>query len=263
MKPFNPSQPNSTAQQIISRHFYTENLYSLRSTRPEEFVFKAGQYARLGLEIDGKMVWRAYSITSAPSDNRLDYLLVTVPGGQFTSELKKLEIGAQIYIDQQSFGFMTPDRFVDGEILWMIATGTGVGPFLAMLREPGLWQQFTRLILVHGTRSVSESAHADEFAAMAAHAPFAGTRASLTYLQAISGELMTADSAALPGRITALLDNGALETAADQTLHVDQSRVMLCGNPAMIEDMRTRLHARQMRPCRRAAPGQFVTENYW
>ena len=263
MQPLDPNTPKTSAEQIIWRHRWTDTLYSLRSTRPHGFAFKAGQYARLGLEIDGAMVSRAYSITSTPDDDFLEYLIVTVRNGQFTSTLDDLEIGAAIQVDRLSYGFMTPDRFTEGAALWMLATGTGVGPYISMLRERGIWRQFARLILVHGTRTQAESAYAEELAAMVDQAPFADARARLTYVQAISGAVAAPGRSVLVGRITALLQGGDLEFTVGEKLDVERARVMLCGNPAMIEDVRTLLHARGMRPCRRALPGQFVTENYW
>ena len=209
------------------------------------------------------MVWRAYSITSTPADDFVEYLIVTVPTGPFTQALKKMVIGDLLQVDQQSFWFMTPDRFVDGDALWMIATGTGLGPFVSMLRERLVWDRFARLVLVHGARTSAELAYAEEFAAMVARPPFACTPPVLTVLHALTRDGATTATGLLHGRITTLLEGGVLESAAGLVLEVTQSRVMLCGNPAMIEDMRTLLHARQMRPSRRALPGQFVTENYW
>jgi ferredoxin--NADP+ reductase len=157
---------------------------------------------------------------------------------------------------------MTADRFTDGDELWMLATGTGIGPYISMLRDPAVWQRFSRLVLVHGVRHAEELSYADELRAMR-DAPPPGAKAKLTLLQAVSREEPAADSHMLHGRITTLLEHGALERAAGIALTLEHSRVMLCGNPDMIEDMRTLLHARGMRPCRRMKPGHFVTENYW
>lgn len=257
------SSPSATLQTITRFDWWTDTLVSFRTTRPLHYQFKAGQYARLGLSIDGQLVWRAYSITSAPEDAYLEYLLVTVPGGGFTSALKLLVPGDTISLDRQSFGFMTADRFVDGETLWMIATGTGIGPYLSMLRTPQIWQRFGRLVLVHGVRDTAELAYADALNTMVQTPPFPQHAGRLTVLQTVTRGLHHVPLPMLTGRVTALLENGALEHAAGATIDAASARVMLCGNPAMIEDMRKLLHARGMRPCRRTLPGQFVTENYW
>jgi len=154
------------------------------------------------------------------------------------------------------FGFMTESRFADGEDLWMLATGTGVGPFISILRDRALWQRWRHLVLVHCVRHPDELAYRDELAALAASAD--GGR--LRLLQLVTRE---ATGSHLHGRITTLLQNGELERAAGLPLNAEQSRVMLCGNPAMIEETRKLLHERGMKPVRRLNPGQFVTENYW
>jgi ferredoxin--NADP+ reductase len=139
----------------------------------------------------------------------------------------------------------------------MLATGTGVGPFISILRDQPLWQRWRHLVLVHCVRHPDELAYRDELAAMAADAEQGG---KLRLLQLVTRD---AGGSTLHGRITTLLQSGALEQAAGLPLNPEQSRVMLCGNPAMIEETRKLLHERGMRPVRRVNPGQFVTENYW
>lgn len=249
-------------EHVIDVQRWSRTLYSFRTTRPLGYRFKAGQYARLGLPIDGKLLWRPYSITSPPSADFLEYLLVTVPGGAFTEAFTEIAPGLPIHIDPISFGFMTPDRFTDGETLWMIATGTGLGPYMSMLRDPAIWQQFRNLVLVHGVRDTSEFAWASELRALALR-PQDDNAARLRLIGAVTRPTENNPGEILHGRITTLLHSGELERAAGVALEPANSRVMLCGNPAMIEDMRTLLHARALKPCRRAVPGQFLTENYW
>ena len=245
---------------ITRLHRWTDKLITFRTTRPAGYEFTPGQYARLGLHNGGAMIWRAYSLTSAPNEDELEFYGIIVEGGQFTGMLDHLKEGDELWLDRQVFGFMTPGRFADGEDLWMLATGTGIGPFISILRDAQAWQRWRRMVLVHGVRHRQEFAYADELKAMqASHAGIRG-EAALTLLQAVSRD---DPGQCLQGRITALLASGALEQAAGLPLTVDQSRVMLCGNPAMIEETRKMLHERGMRPVRRMNPGQFVTENYW
>lgn len=246
-----------TCETITQLHRWTDKLITFRTTRPVNYEFTPGQYARLGLPDDGgDMIWRAYSITSTPGEDTLEFYGIVVEGGQFTSRLDRLRVGDAIWVDRQVFGFMTESRFIDGEDLWMLATGTGVGPFVSILRDQALWQRWRHLVLVHCVRHPDELAYRDELAAMAK----AADPGKLRLLQ-----LVTRDAAGdhLHGRITTLLQNGALEQAAGLPLNAEQSRVMLCGNPAMIEETRKLLHERGMKPVRRVNPGQFVTENYW
>jgi ferredoxin--NADP+ reductase len=250
----------ATRINITRLHRWTDKLITFRTTRPAGYEFTPGQYARLGLHNGGAMIWRAYSLTSAPDEDELEFYGIIVEGGQFTSMLDLLKEGDALWLDRQVFGFMTPGRFADGEDLWMLATGTGIGPFISILRDGQAWQRWRRMVLVHGVRNRNEFAYADELKALqASHAGIQG-KAALTLLQAVSRD---DPGPCLHGRITTLLASGALEQAAGMPLTVEQSRIMLCGNPAMIEETRKMLHERGMRPVRRMNPGQFVTENYW
>ena len=243
---------------ITHLHRWTDRLITFRTTRPAGYRFTPGQYARLGLPDGESVIWRAYSITSAPDEDTLEFYGIVVEGGQFTSRLDLLGPGDAIWLDRQVFGFMTESRFADGEDLWMLATGTGIGPFISILRDKPAWERWRHLVLVHCVRHEDELAYRHELARMAADAAPAG---QLRLLQ-----LVTRDDDGgghLHGRITTLLQSGALEQAAGLPLDAAHSRVMMCGNPAMIEETRKLLHARGMRPVRRASPGQFVTENYW
>ena len=250
----------ATLETITDVHRWTDTLFSFKTTRPKDYRFMAGQYARLGLAADDSMLWRAYSIVSAPHEDWLEYYGVLVPGGAFTTILKDAMPGDTIWTDRQSFGFMTPDRFGDGDDLWMLATGTGLGPFVSILRDASVWKRFKRLILVHSVKRAVELGYREQLLAM--RDDHAADDAELKIIQCLTREPPTAPSQ-LSGRITTLLNNGQLEQAAAAAISVESSRVMLCGNPAMIEETRHILHLRGMRPCRRALPGQFVTENYW
>lgn len=250
----------ATSVNVTRLHRWTNKLITFRTTRPAGYDFVPGQYARLGLHNGGVLVWRAYSLTSAPDEEELEFYGIIVEGGQFTTMLDRLQVGDTMWLDRQVFGFMTPGRFPDGEDLWMLATGTGIGPFISILRDRQAWQRWRRLVLVHGVRRHDEFAYDAELKQMqAAHAGVQG-QASLALLQLVSRD---PPAERLHGRITTLLAQGELERAADLPLTVEHSRVMLCGNPAMIEETRKMLHERGMRPVRRMTPGQFVTENYW
>lgn len=249
----------ASEETIVSVHRWNERLLTFTTTRPANYSFAAGQYARLGLRGENDVVWRAYSMTSAPAQDHLEFYGILVPGGLFTLRLKSIQPGDRIFIEKQCYGFMTPDRFSDGSDLWMMATGTGIGPYLSMLRDPYVWQKFERLILVHGVRDAREFTYSDELEQLQLHPPVA-SHGTLQVIRATSRE---STPAYLHGRITALLENGELEKAIGRALTEAESRIMMCGNPDMIEDMRRLLHQRGMRPVRRALPGQFVTENYW
>ncbi|HEY8609632.1 MAG TPA: ferredoxin--NADP reductase [Noviherbaspirillum sp.] len=247
----------ASTETVTALRWWNDRLLTFTTTRPLEYSFAAGQYARLGLQDPSGTVWRAYSMTSAPGEPGLEFYGVIVEGGQFTSRLKQLQPGSTILVEKQPYGFMTADRFSDGEDLWMLSTGTGVGPYVSMLRDAAVWRQFRNLVLVHGVRHADEFVYHEELAELRAAAP---GPAALQVIRATSRE---AAPDALRGRITDLLTAGELERTAGLQIDADRSRLMMCGNPEMIEDMRKLLHARGLRPQRRALPGHFVTENYW
>ncbi|GIZ51580.1 ferredoxin--NADP reductase [Noviherbaspirillum aridicola] len=247
----------ASTETVTGLKWWNDRLLSFTTTRAPEYSFAAGQYARLGLRDETGIIWRAYSMVSAPAENSLEFYGVIVPGGLFTSRLKRIQPGAEVLVERQPYGFMTVDRFEDGEDLWLLSTGTGVGPYISILREGTAWRRFRNLVLVHGVRQADEFVYHDELERMR-QAPPGPAR-----LQVVRAVTRDQAPGALQGRITTLLADGELERATGLTVDASRSRLMMCGNPEMIEDMRGILHGRGLRPQRRLAPGQFVTENYW
>jgi ferredoxin/flavodoxin---NADP+ reductase len=253
----------STLETVQHVRWWTDKLFTFTTTRSPDYAFVAGQYARLGLPDEHGAIWRAYSMTSAPDAEHLEFYGILVAGGLFTARLKDLEPGHGILVEKQAYGFMTVDRFTDGEQLWMLSTGTGIGPFISMLRDPLAWRNFRELILVHCVRHAEEFAYREELAQLAARAAADGSTARLRIVRTVTRDSDISEEGVLHGRITTLLDDGGLERAAGFPITEAAARIMLCGNPEMIEDTRKILHKRGLRPCRRTLPGQFVTENYW
>jgi ferredoxin--NADP+ reductase len=250
-----------TVERITDRRDWAPRLFSFRTTRHRGFRFAPGQFARLGLPAgDGKTVWRAYSIVSAPYDEHLEFYSIVVPDGEFTPRLATLAPGDALLIDKTNYGFLTADRFAPGRDLWMLATGTGLAPFLSILADLQPWQDFTNLILVHSVRHASELAYQDEIAALAAH-PLVGEHSHrLRYIPVVTREKVPG---ALDRRITTLIADGGLAAHAGLPLTLEHSRFMVCGNPEMATEVRNLLQQRGFRVSRRAAPGHMVFENYW
>lgn len=254
----------ASCERLLSVHRWTDSLLSFRTTRPAGYRFTPGQFARLGLEIDGQIVSRAYSITSAEHEDQLEYYAIIVPGGQFTTRLDALRPGDAVWVEKLSYGFMTAERFVDGRQLWMLATGTGLGPYVSILQQPEVWQRFDHLVVVHGVRRREELAYADKFEQLRRQAAEQGWPARLQLLRCVTRDTDLPDAHGwLAGRLTTLLRDGALEQAAGLPLSVEQSRLMACGNPDMVTEVRELLRERGMGPLRRTGGGQFVTEDYW
>jgi ferredoxin--NADP+ reductase len=250
-----------TAETVLSVHHWTPTLISLRTTRPQDFRFTPGHYARLGLVTnDGSEVWRPISMVSAASDEALEFLVVLIPGGMFSEAFGLLQSGDTLRVDRLSYGFMTLEQLAAGRELWLLASGTGLGPFVSMLRDTAVWQKFERLIVVHSVRRAAELAYGDEISALAAHSQGAPDSAQLTYLPIVTRE---SGATTLSTRLPQLLHAGGLEAAAGTTLEVATSRLMVCGNPAMASELRQLLAARGFATSRRNAPGQMAFENYW
>lgn len=255
------SDEKFTRQRLLEVQTLTPSLFTLRTSRDPGFRFTAGQFARLGVrKPSGSIVWRAYSMVSAPHDEFLDFFSIVVPDGEFTSELSRLKVGEELLVDKQAFGFLTLDRFPDGRDLWLLATGTGIAPFLSILQDFPAWQRFERIVLVYSVREARELAYQQLIAALPQREYLEGLGSKLLYLPVVTREQVPG---ALHGRITTLIENGELERAADLQLTPEHSRIMLCGNPQMIEDTRSVLKARDLNLALTRKPGQVAVENYW
>lgn len=234
---------------------------TLRLTRPRAFRFVPGQFARVGVQrADGGRVSRALSMCSAPWDDELEFLVVRIADGPFSAELWRHGVGDTLWLDKTAQGFLTLDRFVDGTVLWLLATGTGLAPFVAILRDPAVWQRFEQIVVVHGVREASELAYRDGLAPAVDHPLFEGRRAALRYVPVVTRD---PDFAGLRGRIPALLASGELEAAAGLALRPEDSRVMVCGGPQMVEDTHRQLMRMGLRLSRLRAPAQIALENGW
>lgn len=284
------AQAPYTDQTVTAIRFWTPWLFSLRCTRDPAFKFAPGQFARIGVTrradaaagqaarapepaaatptppAADPIVWRAYSMVSTPDEAELEFYSVLVPEGEFSPALARLVPGDTLHVDCTAYGFLTADRFAGGRDLWLIATGTGLAPFLSILQTPGPWRDYARIVLVHSVRSGAELAYTELIDALPGRFAASGgaATAQLTYLPVITrGGAAPAGSGLLDARVTTLLADGRLEAAAGRTIEPGASRVMLCGNPDMIIATRALLKERGLSPARRAAPGQYAVENYW
>lgn len=255
------SDEKFTRQTLTQVETLTPNLFTLRTTRDPGFRFRAGQFARLGVrKADGSVAWRAYSMVSAPHDEFLEFFSIVVPGGEFTSELSRLQVGDELLVDRQAFGFLTLDRFPDGRDLWLIGTGTGLAPFLSILQDLEAWERFERIVLVYSARHANELAYQSLIRELPDREWLEGAKEKLVYVPIVTREAVPG---ALGERVTTLIENGGLEAAAGLALEPEHSRIMLCGNPEMIDDTRAVLKARGMHLALTRRPGQVAVETYW
>lgn len=251
-----------TVEKITELKQWTDHLFSFKITRNEAFKFIPGQFARLGvIKDDGNFVWRPYSIVSADYDEELEFYSIIVPDGEFTQTLKNLKVGDDIYIDKTNYGLLTTDRFENGKHLWLLSTGTGLAPFISILYEFGIWEQYDKVILVHCAREAAELTYQDTINEFYTHEYYAEmTKDKLVYVKILTREALGGD---LYGRITSLIDNGGLEELVNIPITVENSRIMICGNPEMVDDTRKLLAKRGLTISRRGNPGNMAVENYW
>lgn len=233
---------------------WTEKLYSIR-VMADVKPFTAGQFTKLGLIIDGELVSRPYSYVNAPHETPLEFYFVTVPDGPLTNRMAQLAAGSSIEVMCSASGFLTLDEVPEAAHLWMLSTGTAIGPFLSILKTAQPWQRFERVVLVHAVRYADElsfpetlrelhEAHPDQF----------------EFIPVVSRE----DTGfALRARIPALIEDGRLEQRAKLAISVADSQFMICGNPDMVEATTDVLQARGLERNRRRSPGQITGENYW
>lgn len=239
---------------VVRLRRWTDALYSLQM-QAEIPPFRAGQFTRLALEIDGEMVARPYSFVNGPDNPLLEFYFIRVPDGPLTARLTALKPGDPLFIAPRSAGFFVLDEVPAADVLWMLSTGTAIGPFLSILTTAQAWRQFRRIVLVHAVRYVPELTYRDEIDAL-----LAGHPEQLQYIPFVSREQTTY---AIQGRVTAAIENRTLEARAGLALEADSSQVMICGNPDMVADTQQVLEARGMKKNRRREPGQITTEQYW
>ena len=213
-----------TIETITDVRPWTDSLFSFRTTRDRGYRFVPGQFARLGVRgaAEDSIVWRAYSIASAAHDEHLEFFSVVVPGGQFTSRLSKLREGDEIFVERKSYGFLTTDRFESGRDLWMLATGTGLAPFLSILHDFHTWENYENLILVQSVRTQQELAYEDLIRGFDKSEYYAEFAHKLRYARIVTREPVPGT---LRDRVTKLLGNGVLEENLGVKLDHDLSLI--------------------------------------
>jgi ferredoxin--NADP+ reductase len=239
---------------VASLKPWTARLYSIRVTA-DIAPFVAGQFTRLALEIGGEVVARPYSFLNSPTDPLHEFYFVTVPGGPLTSRLIMLAPGAPILIAPQAAGFFTLNELPDAGVLWMLSTGTAIGPFLSILAAGEVWRRFSRIVLVHAVRTADELSYRDRIQAYLQQHP-----EQLQYIPFVSRE---ETGFAIRGRVPAAIESGELEQRAGLAIDAGVAQVMICGNPAMVNDTLQVLQARGLQKNRRREPGHITTEQYW
>ncbi|MFO1397920.1 MAG: ferredoxin--NADP reductase [Burkholderiales bacterium] len=243
---------------VTGNRAWARGLFSLQVAAPE-VKFVAGQFGRLALPAPPghpePMIGRPYSFVNPPGTQPHEFYCIVVPQGPLSPRLAALVPGDPVWLGPRANGFFSIDEIPAADTLWCFATGTGLGPFLSMLRTDEPWQKFGRVVLVHAVRHADELAYRDAIDGIGHARPGA-----FTFVPMVSRE---PHPDALAGRIPAAIADGRLEARAAVPLSPESSHAMLCGNPAMVEDTQALLATRGMRRHRRKEPGHVTVETYW
>lgn len=234
---------------------WTDSLFSIKVHAPIE-RFTAGQFAKLALEIEGERIQRAYSFVNSPDDNSLEFYLVTVPEGKLSPRLAALKNGEELLVTEQAAGFFVLDEIPDCQTLWMLSTGTAIGPYLSILQQGDNLERFENIVLVHAVRLEQDLSYLPMMQQL--EKKFQGK----LRIQTIVSREKCPNS--LMGRIPALIENGELEAAVGLPMQAENSHIMLCGNPQMAKDTQQLLkEQRNMAKHLRRKPGHITSEQYW
>jgi ferredoxin--NADP+ reductase len=244
-------------EKVLSVHHWTDTLFSFTCTRDPAFRFKSGQFTMIGLKVDGRPLLRAYSMVSGHWEEHLEFLSIKVQDGPLTSRLQHIQLGDTVLIGRKPVGTLLPETLLAGRNLYMLATGTGLAPFMSLIRDPDTYEKFDRVVLAHGTRNVAELAYDEIIAGLPAHELLGEVVADkLLYYPTVTREPFRNQ-----GRITDLLFSGKM--AEDLGLApVDrmQDRIMLCGSPGLLADYNAWLAAHEWVEGNNTASGQYVIE---
>jgi ferredoxin--NADP+ reductase len=241
------------AGKVIENRAWTDTLFSLR-VQAQGVSFEAGQFVRIGLDLGGERVARPFSFVNAPDDPVLEFYGVVVPEGPLSPRLARLQAGETLWVADNPAGWLILSEVPPAEDLWLVATGTGIAPFLSILRTAAPWQRYRRVILVHAARYARELVYSDLILEI--------ERKHGNKFKNIKFVSREEAPQALAGRIPAALADGRLE-AAGAAIAPERSQFMLCGNPEMLKDVQAALVARGLKKHRRRAPGQITVESFW
>jgi ferredoxin--NADP+ reductase len=245
-------------QTVLSVKHWTDRLFTFTTTRETAVRFSNGHFTMIGLQVNGKPLLRAYSIVSANYEDHLEFLSIKVPDGPLTSRLQHVQPGDKIIVGRKPTGTLVTDYLLPGKRLIMFATGTGLAPFMSIVRDPDTYERYEQVVLVHGVRTVDELAYHD---LLVEHLPQHEILGDL-----VSGKLryyptVTREAFRNTGRVTELLRSGKLfEDLQLPPLDVAGDRVMICGSPAMLRDLRVILEERGFDEGNTSTPGHFVVE---
>ncbi|HNE59434.1 MAG TPA: ferredoxin--NADP reductase [Ottowia sp.] len=245
-------------EKVLSVHHWTDRLFSFTTTRSQSLRFSNGHFTMIGLRVNGKPLLRAYSIVSPNYEETLEFLSIKVPDGPLTSRLQHIQPGDSIIVGHKPTGTLLIDYLLPGKRLYLFGTGTGLAPFMSIIRDPDTYEKFDQVILVHGCRLVSELAYRDYITQELPRHEFLGELVSsqLRYYPTVTREPFPTQ-----GRIPELIESGRMARDLGlPDLHPQLDRVMLCGSPEMLKSIKEVLEKRGFKEGNTTTPGDFVVE---
>jgi ferredoxin--NADP+ reductase len=247
------------SETVLSVHHWNDTLFSFKTTRSPALRFHNGHFVMLGLEVEGKPLMRAYSIASANYEEELEFLSIKVPNGPLTSRLQHLKVGDSVLVSRKPVGTLVIDDLLPGQHLYLFGTGTGLAPFMSIIKDPETYERFEKVVLVHGVRFVSELAYADFIEKTLPENEFFGevVREKLIYYPTVTREAFRHE-----GRLTELIETGKLfNDVGLPPLDCTVDRAMLCGSPSMLADVCRILEERGFKVSPHTGePGHYVIE---
>lgn len=245
-------------EHVLSVHHWTERLFSFSTTREKSLRFSNGHFTMIGLPVNEKPLLRAYSIVSPNHEEHLEFLSIKVADGPLTSRLQHVKVGDTIIVGRKPTGTLLIDYLLPGKRLYMLSTGTGLAPFMSIIRDPATYEKFQQIVLVHGVRQVDELAYHD---LVVNHLPKDEFLGDLISNQLFYYPTVTRESYRNMGRVTDLIENGKMFADLNlPALDPSQDRVMICGSPAMLRDLKQMLERTGFLEGSTARPGDFVIE---
>ena len=245
-------------ERVLSVHHWTDKLFTFTTTRDESMRFSTGHFTMIGLRVNDKPLLRAYSIVSANYEEHLEFLSIKVPEGPLTSRLQHIQVGDTLIVGKKPTGTLLIDYLLPGKRLYLLSTGTGLAPFMSIIRDPATYEAFEQVILVHGVRQADELAYHD---LVVDHLPQHEFLGEMIAKQLLYYPTVTRESYRNMGRVTELMANGKMFTDLNLP-HLDPAhdRVMLCGSPAMLKDLKHMLETWGFDEGNTSKPGGFVIE---
>jgi ferredoxin/flavodoxin---NADP+ reductase len=243
---------------VLSVHHWTDKLFTFKTTRDQSLRFSNGHFTMIGLRVNGKPLLRAYSIVSANYEEHLEFLSIKVPDGPLTSRLQHMKLGDKIIVGRKPTGTLLIDCLLPGKRLYLLSTGTGLAPFMSIVRDPETYERFEQVILVHGVRQKDELAYHD---LLAEHLPAHEFLGDLVTSQLRYYPTVTRESYRNMGRVTDLIQTGKIFADLQlPALNGEEDRVMICGSPGMLKDLKHMLEGIGFPEGNTSKPGAFVIE---